>query len=459
MPDSCGMNSALRTRDGSWEDGRILPTLRRNEMDFMVLLSLTEHMITILRLIDRVLPGMPAFSQSSVAPPARIGWSDPEIRRSVPVLRPRTILALASAFIVPLLEAKAAGLDSAHDPKGRAATAPVIGWETEFNHFDHSQSSRWHDTAPRITIEGSLAAIPPRETLVLGHKPAPFYCNRPLTLANPDITRAIIVIHGSSRNAADYFQAIQSALPSSLDPARDWSRKTIVIAPHFQEKHHARQGESWWKGDWSAGGDSGGLSSYTVVDALVTRLRSLLFPNLKWIVITGHSAGGQFVQRYAAFTAIDQQPLPNAALVKFVPANPSSYVYLNEYRFDESRQAWVIPHGKKSKDYNDYKYGLASLDDYAADRGPSWARHHLPKQWIEVLAGTDDIVANDSFDDSKEAMWQGDSRYERALLYDAFMDRFYPRNRFSVTPIPNAGHDHRQIYASSEAAQALFFPD
>ena len=76
-----------------------------------------------------------------------------------------------------------------------------------------------------------------------------------------------------------------------------------------------------------------------------------------------------------------------------------------------------------------------------------------------MLARTTDIVADSDFDDSRPAMWQGNSRYERALLFDAFMDRFYTPNRFSVTSVPNVGHDHRQIYASTQAKRALYFPD
>jgi hypothetical protein len=165
------------------------------------------------------------------------------------------------------------------------------------------------------------------------------------------------------------------------------------------------------------------------------------------------------LQRYAAFTDIDLQPAPNAAMVKFVPSNPSSYLYLNEYRPAVTGNDWVVPSGKKSKGYDEFKYGLEDLDDYARDRGADWARTYLPKRRIELLAGTADVVADDSFDDSKPAMWQGHSRYQRAQLYGAFMDHFFSPNHFSVTRVPGVGHDHRQIYASSEARHALYFPD
>src|ERR1051325_6130947 len=247
-----------------------------------------------------------------------------------------------------------------------------------------------------------------RETLFIGKKKVPYFSNRPLEVRDTSVTRAIIVIHGSGRDAPEYFDTIRDNIPSSSDAAQDWRRKTIVLAPHFQDKADARKKEAWWKDDWVTGGDSGGVSSYEVVDRLVARLRNGTFPNLKWIVITGHSAGGQFVLRYAAFTDIDLRSEPNAALVKFVPSNPSSYLYLNEYRFSDAQNTWVIPNGSRSKGYDHFKYGLKGLFDYARDRGASWARTHLPQRRVELLAGTADVLADDSFDDSKQAMWQGD---------------------------------------------------
>ena len=308
-------------------------------------------------------------------------------------------------------------------------------------------------------MAGSAAGAGPRQLIVINGKQVPYYSNRPLGVRNAGISRAVIVIHGSGRKVEDYFDSIMDNIPSSPVPSRDWRRKTIVLAPFFQEKRDAtnRKTEAWWNGDWVTGGSSGGVSSYEVIDTLVARLRNGAFPGLRWVVITGHSAGGQFVQRYAAFTDIDLQPEPNAALVKFVPSNPSSYLYLNEYRYEDGD--WVIPHGKKSKGYDEFKYGLEDLEDYAEERGANWARTYLPKRRIELLAGTADVVADESFDDSKQAMWQGRSRYQRAQLFNTFMDEFFTPNQFRITPVPGVGHDHRQIYASAEAKNALYFPD
>src|SRR5262249_51528255 len=57
------------------------------------------------------------------------------------------------------------------------------------------------------------------------------------------------------------------------------------------------------------------------------------FPNLKLIVVTGHSAGGQFTHRYAAATHVEKQiRIP----MRYVVANPSTYLYLDETRLRAS---------------------------------------------------------------------------------------------------------------------------
>jgi pimeloyl-ACP methyl ester carboxylesterase len=289
--------------------------------------------------------------------------------------------------------------------------------------------------------------------LTIGSKKVVHYRNRPLDVYDPRVTRAIIVVHGSGANASGYFDRMNNVIPSSFKD------KVMVIAPHFQEEAEAAGDEYWWDGDWREGGASGGVSSYAVVDKFVELLRNGTFPKLKWIVIGGHSAGGQFSQRYAAFTDIDMKTTPNSQFVKFVPANPSSYVYLNEYRRDTSGN-WVVPAECSSGDkYNTWKYGLNGLYGYTATRGAAFARTNLPRRWVELLAGTFDNVVDDGLDLDCAAMRQGERRFDRAQNFNAFMDRYYPNNNFSMTLVPEVGHDSELIFASPQGVAAYFFAD
>jgi hypothetical protein len=309
-----------------------------------------------------------------------------------------------------------------------------------------------------LTVAGAGAGE--RDTILIGRKKVPYLSNRPLTYGDTNVTRAIIVIHGGDRILEEYYAPIVATIPAGPAPEEDWRRKTIVLAPYFQEKSDAARDKHGWKGNWREGGSSDGISSYAVVDTLVARLRNGAFPNLKWIVITGHSAGGQFVQRYAAFTDIDLKPEPNSACVKFVPANPSSYVYLNEYRHGRDNN-WIIPTKDCSSGdgYDEWKYGLKNLHGYAAARGAEFARAHLPLRQIELLAGTADVMTGEGFDKDCAAMWQGSTRFERAQLFKAFMDHFFPTNHLSLTAVPGVGHSGPGMYASPEGRKALFFPD
>ena len=298
-------------------------------------------------------------------------------------------------------------------------------------------------------------------SLVIGSKKVPYLCNHPLTVADPAITRAIIVIHGGYRVPEEYYAPLLVAMVSDAELNRVWRRRTIVLAPHFQERTDAAGDEHWWKGNWREGGESDGVSSYAVVDTLVGLLRSGTFPNLKWIVIAGHSAGGQFTQRYAAFTNVDLRPGPRSALVKFVVANPSSYVYLNPDRRAKGAESWIVPSPDcpAGDRVNEWKYGLEGLHGYTAARGAGFARANFPLRNVEVLAGTEDELTGEGFDDDCAGMWQGATRFERARNFKAFMDHFYPANHVKLTLVQGVGHSGPLMLGSPQGIRAIFFPD
>src|SRR6185369_7485681 len=126
-----------------------------------------------------------------------------------------------------------------------------------------------------------------------------------LTQKNEQIRRAFILIHGAGRDADNYFRTALAAafLGEALDD-------TIVISPRFaskaggcndkladQEVNWPCSGDSWRSGGVSVSNKE--LTSYDFADELLRKLADKrVFPNLKAIVVAGHSAGGQFVTRY-----------------------------------------------------------------------------------------------------------------------------------------------------------------
>jgi hypothetical protein len=133
-----------------------------------------------------------------------------------------------------------------------------------------------------------------------------------LSVRNPTVHRALIMVHGANRNAYHYFTTATGAafLASALND-------TVVIAPSFLSADRGcndklQENEVNWscRGDsWRSGGTSlrnKDLTSFDFIDELLRRLADKkIFPNLTAIVIAGHSAGGQFVSRYEMANRID----------------------------------------------------------------------------------------------------------------------------------------------------------
>ena len=97
---------------------------------------------------------------------------------------------------------------------------------------------------------------------------------------------------------------------------------------------------AWRKASWEEGEDSvqaagrpAPVSSFQVLDDL---LRSLddrqRLPALAGIVLAGHSGGAQLVQRYAVLNNVDGPLRRDGLALRYVIANPSSYLYLTNER-------------------------------------------------------------------------------------------------------------------------------
>ena len=117
------------------------------------------------------------------------------------------------------------------------------------------------------------------------------------------IERAVIVIHGSLRDAEDYFCAGLSLLDESH------KNSTVVLAPKFASVHDPMDSDEItqflvWEGQvyankeylwhiWRYGADAANapISSYRGLDALVEHLANdkERFPNLQQITLVGHS--------------------------------------------------------------------------------------------------------------------------------------------------------------------------
>jgi pimeloyl-ACP methyl ester carboxylesterase len=293
------------------------------------------------------------------------------------------------------------------------------------------------------------------------------YCgNGSLGKTNATVQRVVIVIHGDRRNSCDYAAFVERAAS-----AADQIDSTLAVAPRFiteaddaDGRRLARWSESGWKsGDASIGGGRSGraaISSYAVVDEILAQLAVPgRFPALNQVTIAGHSAGGQFVNRYAATTS-STDVLPATVTRQYVVANPSSYLYLTPLRPDRGLLAPVNAEEEEScPGYNSYKYGLEGLNSYADRSSQDTIRVRYSTSRVTYLLGGADTRTDNNLDDGCEARLQGPQRLARGEKFFAslgvlFGQGIYARHREVI--VPGVGHDAEAMFNSLPGRDALF---
>jgi pimeloyl-ACP methyl ester carboxylesterase len=270
------------------------------------------------------------------------------------------------------------------------------------------------------------------------------------------IERMLIVIHGRLRNAETYRRSAEHAAKLAGQSAT-----TLVIVPQFLNETDIASRPlldsvlHWQGNEWMAGGLSTGsnpLSSYAVIDEIIARLGDRQqFPDVKEIVIAGHSGGAQVVQRYALLSQ-DQPALKAAGVqVRYVIANPSSYAYLDEKRPVAFSHAGC-------PNFNRWKYGLTDLPAYAGGQAPAQLEENYAKRDITYLLGQQDIDPNHpALDKSCEAQAQGVNRLIRGHNYFDYLRKRHPQGLDQqLIEVPGVGHDGDGMFTSPEGQKALF---
>ncbi len=228
----------------------------------------------------------------------------------------------------------------------------------------------------------------------------------------------LLVFHGNGRNASSYRD---SAIPVAQKHC------FIVAAPLFDE----RRFPTWAYHRGGLIGRSGPLPSEEWTVGLVAELVEWVratSPDIPYILF-GHSAGGQFLSRVAAYAL----PLP-PGLRRIVIANPSTYVW-------PSAQT-LVPYGFGGDLLTDQ---LTHLSNYLS----------AP---LTIYQGTDD-TGDEQLTTNKYADAQGRNRLERATaVFGAACDagramRILPQWQFVLAP--SIGHTARGMLASAAVATGL----
>ncbi len=308
------------------------------------------------------------------------------------------------------------------------------------------------------------------------------YTTYSLTKANPRITRALIMIHGTNRNPDVYFATAVAAafMAHALDDA-------IVIAPRVasaqgnckdelaaNEISYSCGGDSWRSGGNAASHPD--VTSFDFMDALLKRLADKkVFPNMGVIVVAGHSAGGQFVARYEMANKIHEAL---GVAVHYVVANPSSYAWpdatrplpVDDAAPEAAKLGWqqeTKPHTNFSfgefagaaacPNYDKWPYGLEQrTSGYTKGMSDDQLKKQLAARPTTYLLSQVDVLPLGGFDGSCSAMAQGATRRARGEAYFKFITDHLGA-KHTVVIVPECGHNNRCVY-TDDAVLPIIFP-
>lgn len=303
-----------------------------------------------------------------------------------------------------------------------------------------------------------------------GHRyKIPVYANRPLGKGElADIKQVVVMIHGVKRDADRYYEYVTDLLERNPERARD----TLVLAPRFSGSIDSGFAgmAAWRKASWEEGEDSvqaAGLpapvSSFQVLDDL---LRSLddrqRLPALAGIVLAGHSGGAQLVQRYAVLNNVNGPLRRDGLALRYVIANPSSYLYLTNERPRPDGKGYAPYERGICPTYNQYKYGTDKLPAYA--RGQEESRlfvRYAARDVTYLLGGADNNPEHRLLDKTCGAEAQGSTRLARGTAYLQYEFLLASRGGKPVTlhragyEVRGVGHDGKNMFGSACGAQAL----
>ncbi|MEO7456607.1 MAG: alpha/beta hydrolase [Gemmatimonadaceae bacterium] len=325
--------------------------------------------------------------------------------------------------------------------------------------------------APCITATAAC-----EQWITFGNGPARsmIYATHSLSTPNAGVTRALIMIHGASRNADHYFGTATAAgfLAGALD-------NTVIVAPHMiASPDKPRENEVMWASSWRSGGlstSNPAINSFEFIDDIVRKLSDKrVFPNLTKIVVAGHSAGGQVVTRYEMVNRLHNT---NGVTMTYVVANPSSYAWPAAVRplptgngdptdaYKESlgdngekvngNFSFGAFDSTKAPAYNRWPAGLESPVGYAAGMSAEQMRKQLVDRPTTYLLGQVDVLPLGGFDSSPVAMAQGPTRRARGEAFFKYVNETLGAKHNAMI-VPECGHNDRCIFTTDIVFPVIF---
>ncbi|GEM_PF-436248 len=279
-----------------------------------------------------------------------------------------------------------------------------------------------------------------------------YWSNAEIGVVDPAVRRVVVIVHGDSRNADDYGRYTASAAT-----AAGVMSSTMVVAPQFvADVDSPRVDQLYWTADsWKTGSESEAagrswtMPSFRVMDAVLAALRTD-YPTAQ-IVLAGHSAGGQFVQRYVASNGVHVAD-------RYVPMNPGSYVYLDARRWAKgTMRALTAREIKACSGYDSYKYGLDGRPTSTFSSSRATVASTYLASPVTYLLGESDTLRDSNLDTGCSADWEGANRFERGT-------RFFLALRAmagaalgqEMVTVPGVAHEGSRMIKSTQAVPLLF---
>jgi hypothetical protein len=284
----------------------------------------------------------------------------------------------------------------------------------------------------------------------------PCYASRPLGQPNPDAERLIVVVHGALRDSDRYFAHAGHAAEKARSTA-------LIVAPQFLadvdiDILDAPAGTLYWDIEgWKGGEPALGpakISSFRAMDCLLEQLtatRRRAGGKKLVVVIIGNSAGGQYVNRYAAVGRAPDTLAERGITVRFVIANPSTYLYFDGFR-----------PGPVSDDpgINRWRYGFDERPPYVEGTPRQSLRRYLGRDVTIVLGAEDRDGGALLLEVSAAAMAQGANRLERGLNYGRYIHRLALQQglpaRHKVIQLTGVGHAAGDVLDAQTTRRIVF---
>jgi len=311
----------------------------------------------------------------------------------------------------------------------------------------------------------------------------PFYVSDPSTYYNnPELVkRVVIALPGKPRDTWKYVNLMNNVLMyiyANKDQYNVNPGEVVIMAPIVlnQDDQAAGGVEPNWlayrQSNWQMGGSShfpslqkGSVTFFSALDKMIDAVMDRRwFPNVKQVVVAGHSLGGQAAMRYA----LTRKQRRYESNIKFWVGNPGSWTWLTNNTEATPAPNWDPKNlnGQNcTADVDTWPYGLGGNTSKIAKYGRK-----------RVLANVSDAVAlyrwrniqyalalldNGSGDTHCPAQYQGYNHLHRGsnfALALAQMPGGWPVNH-SLNYVAGVSHQDYAMYADTRSMQYIFMKD